>query len=123
MCFDFKGAKITIGLSPEMNRLLSQSSARSKRTKVKESILRLEDHLKNFPDIATTVRGFRDAEFPSSNITFDMSPEVNRLLSQSSARSKRTKVKEAILRLEDHLKRFTDIATEGKRFREDGTKG
>ncbi|MDR5020240.1 TraY domain-containing protein [Yersinia rochesterensis] len=122
MCLEFQSAKITIGMSPEMNRLLSQSAARSKRTKVKESILRLEDHLKNFPDIAIPVLR-RDVGFPSSNITFDMSPEVNRLLSLSSARSKRTKVKEAILRLEDHLKNFPDIATEGKRFREDGTKG
>lgn len=62
-------------------------------------------------------------EFTSAKITLDMSPEMNRLLSQSSARSKRTKVKEAIIRLEDHLKNFPDIATTGRRFREGGNKG
>jgi predicted DNA-binding protein len=62
-------------------------------------------------------------EFTSAKITLDMSPEMNRLLSQSSARSKRTKVKEAIIRLEDHLKNFPDIATAGRRFREGGNKG
>jgi hypothetical protein len=62
-------------------------------------------------------------EFTSAKITLDMSPEMNRLLSQSSARSKRTKVKEAMLRLEDHLKNFPDIATAGRRFREGGNKG
>ncbi|EKN4715513.1 TraY domain-containing protein [Yersinia enterocolitica] len=41
---------------------------------------------------------------------------MNRLLSQAAVRAKRTKVMEALLRLEDHLFNFPDIATHGKRF-------
>ncbi|CNM03504.1 TraY domain-containing protein [Yersinia pseudotuberculosis] len=62
-------------------------------------------------------------KFTKVKIVFELTPDMNRLLTQSSLRSKRTKVKEATMRLEDHLKNFSDIATTGRRFREDGTKG
>lgn len=59
---------------------------------------------------------------PSSTVV-ELSSEINRLLSQAAVRAGRTKVKEATIRLEDHLKNFPDIATEGRRFRKDGNKG
>ncbi|MEN3262645.1 TraY domain-containing protein [Sodalis endosymbiont of Spalangia cameroni] len=52
----------------------------------------------------------------------EMTPEVNRLLTQAAARSGRSKVKEASLRLADHLKSYMDIATEGRRFSADSDK-
>lgn len=51
---DFKKVGIVVDISSEMNRLLTQAASRSKRTKTTEAYIRLEDHLKNFPDIATT---------------------------------------------------------------------
>ncbi|PJE81967.1 TraY domain-containing protein [Yersinia kristensenii] len=62
-------------------------------------------------------------DFKKVGIAVDISAEMNRLLTQAAARSKRTKTTEAYIRLEDHLKNFPDIATAGRRFREDGTKG
>lgn len=64
-----------------------------------------------------------ESEWKSSSTVVELSPETNRLLSQAAIRSGRTKVKEATVRLEDHLKNFPDIATPGRRFREDGNKG
>jgi hypothetical protein len=53
----------------------------------------------------------------------DLSPEDNRLLTEAAKRCGRSKRKEASLRLADSLRHFPDIATEGKRFLNDGTKG
>lgn len=62
-------------------------------------------------------------DFKKVGVAIDISPEMNRLLTQAAARSKRTKTTEAYIRLEDHLKNFPDIATAGLRFLEDGFKG
>ncbi|WP_302789594.1 TraY domain-containing protein [Escherichia coli] len=51
-----------------------------------------------------------------------MSPDVNRLLTQAAKRSGRSKVKEATIRLADHLKTVTDIAVPGRRFLSDESK-
>ena len=64
-----------------------------------------------------------DQNFKKVGIAVDISSEMNRLLTQAAARSKRTKTTEAYIRLEDHLKNFPDIATAGLRFRKDGNKG
>ncbi|WP_145573518.1 TraY domain-containing protein [Yersinia mollaretii] len=56
-------------------------------------------------------------------LTIYISAKTNYLLSNAAARSKRTKTMEVLLRIEDHLNNFPDIATEGLRFREGGTKG
>lgn len=65
----------------------------------------------------------KEAEWKSSSTVVELSSEMNRLLSQAATRSGRTKVKEATIRLEDHLKNFPDIATAGRRFRNDGNQG
>ncbi|MFQ6247235.1 TraY domain-containing protein [Yersinia enterocolitica] len=57
-----------------------------------------------------------NAGYKRVGLSFYITPEMNRLLSQASARSKRTKTMEALVRLEDHLRNFPDIATNGKRF-------
>ncbi|EKN5999203.1 TraY domain-containing protein [Yersinia enterocolitica] len=57
-----------------------------------------------------------NADYKRVGLSFYITPEMNRLLSQASARSKRTKTMEALVRLEDHLRNFPDIATHGKRF-------
>lgn len=64
-----------------------------------------------------------DDKFRKVGIAVDIPLEVNRLLTQAAQRSRRTKTMEALVRLEDHLKNFPDIATPGRRFREDGNKG
>ncbi|HAT7956486.1 TPA: TraY domain-containing protein [Legionella pneumophila] len=43
-------------------------------------------------------------------ISFQLSEEVNKLLTESCKRSGRKKIPEAGLRLEDHLKRFRSIS-------------
>lgn len=43
-------------------------------------------------------------------IAFQISEEANKLLTESCARSKRKKIPEAALRLEDHLMRFRSIS-------------
>ncbi|HAT3877900.1 TPA: TraY domain-containing protein [Legionella pneumophila] len=43
-------------------------------------------------------------------ISFQLSEEVNKLLTESCKRSGRKKIPEAALRLEDHLKRFRSIS-------------
>lgn len=53
----------------------------------------------------------------SSVIQLD--PMANRLLSEAAERSGRSKVQEASMRIKDHLLLFSDIATEGKRFRQE----
>ncbi|HGJ5866241.1 MAG TPA: TraY domain-containing protein [Arsenophonus nasoniae] len=60
----------------------------------------------------------KDDTFSSVATVVELTPEMNRLLSQAAARSRRSKTQEATIRLFDHLKNFPDIATEGRRFRE-----
>ncbi|HAU1599230.1 TPA: TraY domain-containing protein [Legionella pneumophila] len=43
-------------------------------------------------------------------ISFQLSEEVNKLLTESCKRSGRKKIPEAVLRLEDHLRRFRSIS-------------
>jgi hypothetical protein len=46
-------------------------------------------------------------------ITIRLSADVNKILTESSARSHRKKLQEARLRLEDHLVRFHSISERG----------
>ncbi|EMQ4188992.1 TraY domain-containing protein [Serratia nevei] len=55
-------------------------------------------------------------EFRNVTLTLEINARVNELLSRSAERSGRTKRQEALLRLEDHLNEFVDIAATGKRF-------
>lgn len=64
-----------------------------------------------------------DLEYKSVAVGFQVSAETNKLLTEAAERSRRPKAKEAELRLTDHLRNFPDIATEGRRFKGDGTKG
>ncbi len=59
--------------------------------------------------------------YKSVGLSLQLSPELNKLLTQSSKRSMRTKTMEALIRLEDHLKCFPDIAAQNKRFKPDGS--
>jgi hypothetical protein len=54
--------------------------------------------------------------YKDTSTVVQLSAALNKLLTESAARSGRTKVQEASLRLRDHLLLFSDIATEGKRF-------
>ena len=49
---DYKGVYITIQLSKDSNKLLSESCGRSNRKKIQEATLRLEDHLNKFRSIS-----------------------------------------------------------------------
>ena len=49
-------------------------------------------------------------KYPKVYISFQLSEEANRLLSESCKRSGRKKIPEAALRLEDHLHRFRSIS-------------
>lgn len=47
-----KKVHITLLLSTESNRLLTESASRSNRKKIPEATLRLEDHLKRYRSIS-----------------------------------------------------------------------
>lgn len=49
---NYKKVHITIQLSEESNRLLSESAKRSKRKKIQEAMLRIEDHLNKYQSIS-----------------------------------------------------------------------
>ncbi|WP_062749438.1 TraY domain-containing protein [Erwinia persicina] len=53
-----KGMSVLLRLSPEMTAMLSQASGRSGRSNTSEAMVRLEDHLKSFTDLATPGRRF-----------------------------------------------------------------
>lgn len=49
---NYKKVHITIQLSEESNRLLSEAAKRSKRKKIQEVMLRIEDHLNRYQSIS-----------------------------------------------------------------------
>lgn len=49
---NYKKVYLTIQLSPDANRLLSETCVRSKRKKNQEAALRLEDHLNRYRSIS-----------------------------------------------------------------------
>ena len=49
---NYRKVHITIKLSENANRLLSQSCGRSSRKKIQEAALRLEDHLNKYRSIS-----------------------------------------------------------------------
>ena len=61
------------------------------------------------------------SHYKDTSTVVQLSAALNKLLTEAAARSGRTKVQEASLRLRDHLMLFSDIATEGKRFPVDDT--
>jgi len=63
-----KGMQVLLRLSPEMTAMLSQGTGRSGRSNTKEALVRLEDHLKSFTDLATPERRFNaDSSEANSN--------------------------------------------------------
>lgn len=56
------------------------------------------------------------------SVLLRLSPETTLLLSKASERSGRSNTKEALFRLEDHLKLFTDLASPGVRISANGSK-
>ncbi|WP_042958484.1 TraY domain-containing protein [Erwinia tasmaniensis] len=50
------------------------------------------------------------------SVLLKLTPELTKKLSQAADRSGRSNTKEAYVRLDDHLKSFTDLATPGLRF-------
>lgn len=50
------------------------------------------------------------------SVLLHLSPDMTTMLSEASDRSGRSKTREALVRLEDHLRSVTDLATPGRRF-------
>lgn len=57
-----------------------------------------------------------NSAFPKVSIVLELSPRMNELLTEAAERTKRSKTKEAAVRLEDHLINFGNIASVGFRF-------
>lgn len=55
---NYKPVMMSVNLTAAENKLLTEASLRSRRSKSKEAELRLHDHLRHFGDIATTGRRF-----------------------------------------------------------------
>lgn len=53
-------------------------------------------------------------KYPKVYISFQLSEEANKLLTESCLRSGRKKIPEASLRLEDHLRRYRSISELGQ---------
>ena len=51
-----------------------------------------------------------NVKYPKVYISFQLSEETNKLLTESCQRSGRKKIPEAALRLEDHLRRYRSIS-------------
>ncbi|HGM7061265.1 TPA: TraY domain-containing protein [Serratia marcescens] len=115
---DVKTINVSLLLWADENRLLSQSAARSGRSKKQEATLRLCDHLKEFAEdhVVSASVSMRNSAYSEVNITIQLNDEENRLLTLAAASSGRSKKMEAMLRLSHHLNTFVDIAAEGKRF-------
>lgn len=60
---DLKMVYITLQLSAETNRLLTEAATRSKRKKVQEAKLRLDDHLHRFFSETNFVTSSSDKDF------------------------------------------------------------
>ncbi|MBU9819687.1 TraY domain-containing protein [Rahnella sp. BCC 1045] len=54
-------------------------------------------------------------------VLLQLTPELIALLTAASGRSGRSKTREAYVRLEDHLKLYTDFAAFGRRFPAEGS--
>lgn len=52
-------------------------------------------------------------EYKDVFVTIKLSADINKILTESSARSHRKKLQEAKIRLEDHLMRFKAISEKG----------
>lgn len=54
----YKSVAVGFQVSAAVNKLLSEAAERCHRPKAQEAQLRLEDHLRNFPDIASVGKRF-----------------------------------------------------------------
>lgn len=50
------------------------------------------------------------------SVLLRLNPEMTTMLSDAASRSGRSNTREAMVRLEDHLRSVTDLATPGRRF-------
>ncbi|PVZ84220.1 TraYfamily protein [Serratia sp. S1B] len=57
---NFCSVSINVHLSEETNESLTKAAKRAGRTKRKEAALRLQDHLQQYPDIATAGKRFTE---------------------------------------------------------------
>ena len=107
-----------VELSQEGNYLLSESAARSQRSKTKETLLRLEDHLKRFPVIDKSslpepgikLLSERVKLYKPVRIVIELSATLNQRLTESTYSSGLSKSKEAAFRVNAHLLAFSSIA-------------
>lgn len=109
----FSGVSLCIDATPEMNNLLGAASARACRSKSKEATLRLTDHINNFPMVSNPGIHLYGK---TTAVVVHLTNETNTELEIKAVLSGRTKTKEAYIRLQDHLRKVTDIACLGKRF-------
>ena len=111
-----------IKLSALSNSMLTRSAQRSSRSKSKECLLRIEDHLKRFPvaDLVPCALEIGDkievesVIFKSLILTVKISAAINHMLTKSIEHTKMSKSLEASTRLEGHLKLFESIASVGE---------
>ena len=115
----YRDVQIGILLSQEANWLLTESAKSSGRSKNKEVLLRLEDHLKTFPEInKSDYLGLKKSKvlpekakaYKPVRIVVQLSAALNRLLTESTHKSTLKKSKEAALRVDAHVLAVSSIA-------------
>ncbi|MGA5657859.1 TraY domain-containing protein [Rahnella contaminans] len=108
-----KEVRLIVELPMFYDKFLSESSERSFRTKAKEASIRLQDHLNN--SLNSIVPDIKKAG-GMVTLTVGIPIDFNKKLSICAIINAREKSKEASLRIQDHLSRFSGIASIGRRI-------
>ncbi|EPF4547886.1 TraY domain-containing protein [Klebsiella aerogenes] len=89
---------------------LSQAAKKGKRSRQLEAMLRLHDHLKLFSRIPGDWAVAQEGEARNKKITVILTARASARLTDVAAKSERSRVQEAALRLHDHLRRVPEIS-------------
>lgn len=108
-----KEVRLVVELPIFFYGFLSGSSERSFRTKAKEASIRLQGHLNN--SLNSIVPDMKKAR-KKLTLTVVISIDFNKKLSIYAIINARDKSKEASLRIQDHLSKFSGIASIGRRL-------
>lgn len=107
-----KEMRLIVELPLSFDEFLSESSERSFRSKAKEASIRLQDHLNHSLNLIVPDRKKVGI---TVSITVGIPVDTNKKLSICAIINARDKSKEASLRIQDHLSKFSGIASIGRR--------
>lgn len=101
---------IRVLLTQEDSEKLSQAAKKGRRSRQLEAMLRLHGHLKLFSSIPGDWTVAQEGEVLNKKITVILTAKASARLTDVAAKSERSRVQEATLRLHDHLRRVPEIS-------------